>query len=123
MNFLKNVNRVEKLHTLILQKNTGTPKELAEQLGISRATLYLLMDELNSLNMLVSYSRKYETFFYLQDVKLTLSFKVETIDDPNELRKINGGSFTFFLPSSFSDGTNLSLHSYFASTKSQLTGL
>lgn len=121
MNLLKNVNRVEKLHTLILQKKTGTPKQLAERLGICRATLYVLIDELNALNMPVAYSRKYETFFYERDVKLTISFEVVIIDDLDELRNINGGSFTYFLPSIFSDGRNLSLSPYFASTKSQAT--
>jgi len=123
MNFLKNINRVEKLHNLILQEKTGTPKELAESLRISRATLYVLIDELNALNMPVSYSRKYETFYYEKEVMLTITFNVKTIDNPTELRKINGGNLTFFLPSDFSDGRNIPLHSYFASTKSQLTGL
>ena len=122
MNFIKNINRVERLHNLILQKKTGNPKQIAECLGISRATLYVLIEELNSLNMPVSYSRKYETFYYEQEVKLTLAFKVETIDN-QELRKINGGNLTFFLPSDFSDGRNIPLYAYFANTKSQLTGL
>lgn len=69
MNFIKNINHVEKLHTLILQQKTGTPKELAERLGITRATLYVLIEELNALNMPVVYSRKYETFYYERDVK------------------------------------------------------
>jgi transcriptional antiterminator len=69
MNFIKNINQVEKLHTLILQQKTGTPKELAECLGITRATLYVLIEELNALNMPVVYSRKYETFYYERDMK------------------------------------------------------
>ena len=47
MNLLQNVQRIERLHTLILQKKTGTPKELANLLGISRASLYILIDEFN----------------------------------------------------------------------------
>ena len=74
MNLIKSINRVEKLHTLILQAKTGNPKQLAESLGISRATLYVLIDELNAFNMSVNYSRKYETFYYEQEVKLKVSF-------------------------------------------------
>lgn len=122
MNLLQNVNRMEKLHALILQKKTGTPKELAERLGISRASLYILIDEFNSLNLPVSYSRKYETFYYERDVKLTISFKVEEIGNDNELRNINGGCSTHFLPSDLLDGTNLSLYPYFANTKSHTAG-
>lgn len=122
MNLLQNVNRMEKLHSLILQKKTGTPKELAERLGISRASLYILIDEFNSLNLPVVYSRKYETFYYERDVKLTISFKVEEIGYGDELRNINGGCFNSFLPSDLLDGTNLSLYPYFANTKSHTAG-
>ena len=123
MNFIKNMNRVEKLHNLIVQEKTGNPKQLAEQLGICRATLYVLIEELNALNMPVAYSRKHGTFYYEKDVKLTLAFKVESIDNETELRNINGGSCNFSLPSIFSDGRNIPLYSYLAEYKSQLTGL
>lgn len=122
MNLLQNIYRMEKLHSLILQEKTGNPKELAERLGISRASLYLMIDEFNSLNMPVSYSRKYKTFYYKQDVKLTLLFKVEIIVNLDELRKINGGSVDYFLPSDLLDGRNISLFSYFANTKSHTAG-
>ena len=122
MNFLQNVNRMEKLHTLIIQRKTGTPQELAERLGISRACLYILIDEFNALNLPVSYSRKYETFFYEREVKLTILFKVEEIVNDNELREITGGCINYFLPSDFLDGVNLSLYPYFANTKSHITG-
>jgi hypothetical protein len=67
MNLIKNLNHVEKLHELIVLRKTGSPKELAEKLGINRAKLYVLIDELNALNMRVLYSRKYQTFYYQQD--------------------------------------------------------
>jgi predicted DNA-binding transcriptional regulator YafY len=73
MNLIKNLNQVEKLHELIVQQKTGTSKELAEKLGISRAKLYVLIDELTELNMPVAYSRKYETFYYVQEKPLTFS--------------------------------------------------
>jgi len=89
MNLLQNVQCIERLHTLILQKKTGTPKELANLLGISRASLYILIDEFNSLDLHVVYSRKCETFYYDRDVKLTVLFRVEEIESKNELMKIH----------------------------------
>ena len=73
MNLIKNLNQVERLHELIVQQKTGTSKELAEKLGINRAKLYVLIDELSELNMPVAYSRKYETFYYVQEKPLTFS--------------------------------------------------
>jgi len=37
MNLFRNFYRVEKLHTLILQKKTGSPKQFAEQLYLANA--------------------------------------------------------------------------------------
>jgi hypothetical protein len=64
MNLLKNINLVERFHALTLSEKTGTPKQLAEQLGITRQALYLWIDELKSLNFVIAYSRKRETFYY-----------------------------------------------------------
>ena len=64
MSLLEKIHIVEKLHKLILQQKTGTPKYLALELGISRANMYLLIDELNELKISVEYSRKFQTFYY-----------------------------------------------------------
>jgi Predicted transcriptional regulator len=77
MNFLKNLNCVEELHRLIQQKQTGSPKKLAERLGVNRAKLYVLIEELNALKMPVAYSRKYETFYYTNDPNAISLFKEE----------------------------------------------
>jgi len=52
-------NRMEKLHALILERKTGSPKELAEVLGVNRAMLYILIDEISALTVSVAHSRKY----------------------------------------------------------------
>jgi len=75
MDLIKNLNQVEKLHELIVQQKTGTSKVLAEKLGVNRAALYVLIDELKELNMPVAYSRKYETFYYEQAKPLKSSSK------------------------------------------------
>jgi hypothetical protein len=77
MNFLKNLNCVEELHKLIQQRQTGSPKKLAERLGVNRAKLYVLIEELNALKMPVAYSRKYETFYYTNDSNAIPLFKDE----------------------------------------------
>lgn len=122
MNLLNSINRVDQLHQLIQLQKTGTPKQLAVRLGISRANLYMWIEELISLNFPISYSRSKETFYYEKEVKFTIAFKVEVIENSQDLEKINGGSLVLKLPSNFLDGTNISLSPYFASTKSQATG-
>ena len=60
-------NRMEKLHALIREKKTGSPKKLAERLGVNRTMLYLLIDELSSITVAIGYSRKFETFYYVNN--------------------------------------------------------
>jgi hypothetical protein len=117
MNILQTLERFEKLHSLISTRRTGKPDELAKRLGVSRASLYVLIDEFNALNMPVTYSRKSETFYYKHDVRLTVAFKVEIIDNSKELCEINGGFSIYSVPFTFSDGRNLPLYSYLAEYK------
>ena len=77
MNLIRNLNRVERLHQLILAEKTGTPQEVAKRLGISKSALFIMVDELNSLNLKVSYSSKYETFFYDKELKRTILEETE----------------------------------------------
>ena len=70
MTLVRNITKAEKLHQLIVEGNTGSPKQLANELKIDRTTLYIIMDELAALNMKISYSRKYETFYYEKDEKI-----------------------------------------------------
>ena len=91
MNLLKNTNYIERLHELILTKQTGNPKELSERLGISKANLFILIDELNALNLPVTYSTKYETFYYERDLKPILSFQEKFMEGKCEFRKSLGG--------------------------------
>ncbi len=70
MNLIQDINKLKKLHQLINGGKTGSSKQLARQLQIDRTTLYILMDELATLNLKISYSRKHETFYYEKDEKI-----------------------------------------------------
>lgn len=91
MNILRNASCLDKLHELILKRKTGSPKQLAERLGISRASLYAMIDELNALNMSVAYSSKYETFYYERAMNLKVSTKIEDVKSVSELRRGKAG--------------------------------
>ena len=46
MKNLKNLDRLQQLHNLILKENTGTPKDLSELLRINKQSVHSLMNEL-----------------------------------------------------------------------------
>jgi len=78
---------VEKLHELILAKSTGTPKQLSKHLGINRTNLYMMMDELCSLNLSIGYSRKFQTYYYKTPEKLCIFSHEVTMNSTPALLK------------------------------------
>lgn len=64
MNLIQNIDIFDKLHHLINAGKIGSPKQLAKQLQIERRVLYMMIDELNALNIKILYSRKYKTYYY-----------------------------------------------------------
>ena len=86
------------LKKLIRQKRTGTPDELAKRLSVSRATVYNIIDDLNSHGAEIRYCRTRCSFYCNNDMILDIPFGIEGltgIDNPEELRKISGGCKLF----------------------------
>ena len=111
MNLSQTIERLQVLHSLISQRKTGTPEQLAKRLGVSRSCLYNLIEELRVFQIPILYSRKIESFYYEKEVKFDLNLEIRIMNN-EDLININGGSLTFFVPSNFLDGTNISLSSY-----------
>ncbi|GAB1417046.1 hypothetical protein MASR2M117_24520 [Paludibacter sp.] len=109
MKFIKELNRFERLHNLILRGKTGTPKELADKLGISRALLFILIDKMKDLGLTPKYSKKLQSYYYEKEIKITLTFKNEEVSDEQVLRNIYGGSYNISHKSIFLDGSDLIL--------------
>jgi len=78
------------MHKLVSRQKTGTPEELARRLGVSRTSLYELIDELRSRGAPIAYSKSAKTFFYRQpyDIAVTCTLKPLTYA---ELKEHAGG--------------------------------
>lgn len=95
MNFFDTMERISRLHNLIKNENTGNPEFLSKRLGISRATLYNIIDELKSMDAPINYSRSRETFFYTKYFELDIRCNMTLIEDEVELKRIIGGFDVF----------------------------
>lgn len=91
MKIFEALNRLTRLHDLIKTEKTGRPDSLSKQLGVSRATLYNMLDELKSYDAPISYSRSKETFLYTQFFELEIKCTISVIEDEQELEKVIGG--------------------------------
>lgn len=52
-------------HSYMMHGNTGDASTFAAKLGISRSSLYNLLDELNSFGIEIEYCRERKTYRYL----------------------------------------------------------
>ncbi|MDR3366614.1 MAG: hypothetical protein LBO71_06575 [Prevotellaceae bacterium] len=84
------LEKMSVFNQLVERECTGTPEEFAERLGISRSTLYDIIDELRSRDVEVSYSRAGHTFYYKNPVTLEVRLAVKRLDE-DEAKKITGG--------------------------------
>ncbi len=87
--------RINLLHKLISEEKTGTPKQLAERLGLSKSRLYCIMEDLKLREVPIEYCRKRKSYCYTEPFKMKASLELKRLND-NDLVNINGGS-TFFM--------------------------
>lgn len=91
MGLKKSLDRVEYLDYLIRSKSTGTPKELAEKLGISERWLYEILNELkHDFDCPIRYSRSRRSYVYTCSGSLVIEFMSK-----EEQKNLNGGFKVF----------------------------
>lgn len=91
MNFIQLIDRVNTIHKLILNESTGTPEQLAKKIGVSRSSLYNLIEDLKSHNAPIRYSRCRQTFYYTKEYHFSINYSISFMDNDSELRKFSGG--------------------------------
>lgn len=102
MNFIRQIERLQKLNKLIEQEKTGTPEELASRLGISKRQLHNLIETLKDMGAGIVYSKKNGTYQY-EEKYLTIDFSLRLVTK-EECRKIYGGSIFFTQGNSLLEG-------------------
>lgn len=91
MNFIKQIERIKRMHKLICSEKTGTPNIFARKLCISRSQLYNELELIKELDAPLKYCKKRESYYYETSFELVLSFSLKTIKD-DESKEIYGGS-------------------------------
>ncbi len=94
MKIFEYLDRISKMHKLISRQKTGTPEEFAKQLGISRTTVYELIDELRSRGAPIAYSKSTKTFFYKHPYDIAITCSLRPLSYP-ELKENSGGEIFY----------------------------
>ena len=87
MNLLTQIRRLERLDQLIRMKATGTPKELAKRMQVSRSTLYNILEFMKMQGVEIYYSPERKSFCYKTEVYFCFGFSIEKV----KLKQVKGG--------------------------------
>ena len=92
MKVFTQLERISRLGKLIEQKRTGTPNEFADRLGVSRTSLYELIDELKSKGAPIVYSKSAKTFYLNEPFEISGSCIIRPITVEEE-KNYSGGNY------------------------------
>ncbi|MCU0458361.1 MAG: HTH domain-containing protein [Bacteroidales bacterium] len=92
MKVFEYLDRINKMHKMVTYQQTGTPAEFAGFLGVSRTTLYEMIDELRSRGAPIHYSKSQRTFFYENPFEINVSCSLRPLTSHEE-KIITGGTF------------------------------
>ncbi|WP_346759076.1 HTH domain-containing protein [Agaribacillus aureus] len=95
MDILKYLNRIKLMDNLIRRRATGTSREFAEKLNISRSTLMEYINLLRKMGAPVAYDKFRNSYYYLFPCKLKIGFESKMLTE-KELMSINKKSLKKF---------------------------
>lgn len=94
MKIFKHINRLNLLDTLISQKSTGTPIELANRLDISLSHLARIIDGMKEAGAPISFNRKRKSYYYTSDYSIRIKVEIEG-SDLQYTTNVSGGTAFF----------------------------
>ncbi|AEM72108.1 hypothetical protein Murru_3087 [Allomuricauda ruestringensis DSM 13258] len=81
---------LERIDQLIRLKATGRPKQLADRLEVSEATVFRMIETMKELNAPICYDLSWQSYVYTETTSFKCGFYVEALDETTE-RNLSGG--------------------------------
>ena len=72
MSLLKYVDRLSRMHGLIMREATGPPEEFAERLNLSLSMLMLELQDMKELGASIAYCHKRRSYYYIKPFALVI---------------------------------------------------
>lgn len=94
MKVFEYLDRINRMHRIVIRQRTGTPSEFAFQLGVSRTTLYEMIDELRSRGAPILYSKSQKTFYYSEPFEVTITCSMRPLTHMEE-KHLSGGEIFY----------------------------
>ena len=90
MKMIYQLERIKKINRIIKSANTGSPKEFADELGISESHFYRYIEELQEMGIPILYSRARKTYYYENNSELSLTYSLKIISEQGAKEIIAG---------------------------------
>ena len=78
MSFIKYVERLRRMDSLISMMATGNPEEFAEKIGVGRSTLFQHLQEMRKMGVDIKYSSTRQSYYYADGQRIKV--KVESAE-------------------------------------------
>ena len=91
MSILKFKSRLDHFDYLVRHKMTGSPKQCAKRLRLSKSSFYRFLEDLILMNIPIAYNSEMKTYEYQEDGKLIFGFEFDNKLKTKDLSKIKGG--------------------------------
>ena len=100
MAYFKYLERLQRIDRLIRMESTGTPGEFAQKLNISESHLYFCLKELREYGLPIAYNGLKRTYYYRENVKLSVSVCIQKLTKDEVIHIIGGHAKNsyFFAP-------------------------
>jgi len=74
MRFLEKIQTIERIDQLIRMKATGSARDLAKKIGVSKSTLYEILETMKLMGAHIKYSSSKKSYYYETDKILAIGF-------------------------------------------------
>ena len=78
MTFIERLKCLDRLDQLIRLKATGSPRELAERLGISKRSIHNLLEDMKNLGASIYYCSQRRSYCYERELEFIYGFRDES---------------------------------------------
>ena len=85
-------DRMKRIDQLVRLQATGTPKDLATKLKISKSTVFEYISVMKAMNAPIKYNSFTETYYYKEKGTFELGYKLQELTS-EELKNTNAGFF------------------------------
>ena len=91
MSAIKYINKILRINTLVKLRATGSPRELADKLGISERSVYEYISNMKELGAPIAFSYSHNSYIYYKDGDLVIGFSHDLLNEEEE--KITFGGY------------------------------